>query len=163
MAEAAMMPTTSGRGSWSRIRAFFNANLLNFFAGGLFALLAIFLLYPIVAVLIKSLWGDDGFTLEFYREFLHYNFYYWSLINTLILGFSTMTILVIVGFSFAYLTTRGPVWLRKPLKVCALLPLAAPPYIFAISLITLFGRNGLINKMLDLQFNIYSWTGVIAA
>ena len=83
--------------------------------------------------------------------------------NTLILGFSTMIILVIVGFCFAYLTTRGPLWLRKPLKICALLPLAAPPYIFSISLITLFGRNGLINNLLNLNFNIYSWTGVIAA
>jgi iron(III) transport system permease protein len=44
-----------------------------------------------------------------------------------------------------------------------LLPLAAPPYIFSISLITLFGRNGLINNFLNLDFNIYSWTGVISA
>jgi iron(III) transport system permease protein len=44
-----------------------------------------------------------------------------------------------------------------------LLPLAAPPYIFSISLITLFGRNGLINNLLNLDFNIYSWTGVISA
>jgi iron(III) transport system permease protein len=49
------------------------------------------------------------------------------------------------------------------LKVIALLPLAAPPYIFAISLITLFGKNGLINNFFDLDFNIYSWTGVITA
>jgi iron(III) transport system permease protein len=107
--------------------------------------------------------GDDGFTLEFYKEFFSYNFYYWSLFNTLILGFSTMAILLVVGFCFAYLTTRGPYWARKPLKVLALLPLAAPPYIFAISLITLFGRNGLINNTFHLNLNIYSWGGVIAA
>jgi len=149
------------RSLWYRTRAFFNAHLVRIFALGLFALLAIFLLLPIGYVLIRSLWGDDGFTFNFYVEFFSYNFYYWSLINTLILGFAVMTILLIVGFSFAYLTTRGPLWLRKPLKICALLPLAAPPYIFSISLITLFGRNGLINNLLNLDFNIYSWTGVI--
>jgi iron(III) transport system permease protein len=74
-----------------------------------------------------------------------------------------MVILVVAGFCFAYLTTRGPIWLRKPLKITALLPLAAPPYIFSISLITLFGRNGFINQWFNLDFNIYSWTGVIAA
>ena len=162
MAEAAIESLPSA-GVWYKIRSFFNANLVNIFAGSLFALLAIFLLYPIISVLLKSLWGDDGFTFDFYIEFFSYNFYYWSLLNTLILGFATMIILLIVGFCCAYLTTRGPVWLRKPLKIAALLPLAAPPYIFSISLITLFGRNGLINNLLNLDFNIYSWTGVITA
>ena len=148
---------------WYRLRAFINANLINLFAGGLFALLAVFLLYPIVSVLVFSLWGDHGFTLDFYAEFFKYEFYYWSFFNTLILGLATMVILLIVGFCFAYLTTRGPLWIRKPLKLIALLPLAAPPYIFSISLITLFGKNGMINNLLQLNFNIYSWTGVIAA
>ena len=162
MAEAAAVGLTD-RNWWYKARAFLNANLVNIFAGGLFALLAIFLLYPIITVLIKSLWGEEGFTFDFYVEFFSYNFYYWSLLNTLILGFAVMIILLVVGFCFAYMTTRGPLWLRKPLKIVALLPLAAPPYIFSISLITLFGRNGLINNLFNLDFNIYSWTGVIAA
>ncbi|MFO7645753.1 MAG: hypothetical protein R6W95_15320, partial [Desulfosarcina sp.] len=123
MAEG-LIDSVVDRNWWYRLRAFMNANLVNLFAGGLFALLAIFLLYPIVSVLVFSLWGDHGFTLEFYAEFLEYSFYYWSLINTLILGSSTMILLVVIGFCFAYLTTRGPMWLRKPLKIIALLPLA---------------------------------------
>lgn len=141
-----------------KIRIFVNSHLINMFAGGLFALLAIFLAFPIVMVFIKSLWGDDGFTLGFYQEFFSYNFYYWSFLNTMILGLSAMVILVVVGFCFAYMTTKGPNWLRKPLKVCALMPLCAPPYIFSISLITLFGRNGMVTNFFDLNFNIYSWT-----
>ncbi len=161
MTEVAINPVN--RGWWYSVRAYVNKNLVNIFAGGLFLVLAIFLVYPIAAVLIKSFWGDDGLTFDFYREFFTYNFYYWSLINTLILGLSTMVILLVVGFCFAYLTTRGPEWLRKPLKIVALLPLAAPPYIFSISLITLFGRNGFINNLFNFDFNIYSWVGVIAA
>ncbi|MDP6396051.1 MAG: iron ABC transporter permease [Desulfobacterales bacterium] len=162
MAEAVIGPV-SGNSLWYQVRAFLNAKLVHIFAGGLFTLLAIFLIYPIAAILIKSFWGDEGFTFDFYVEFFSYNFYYWSLINTLILGTSVMLMLVIVGFCFAYLTTRGPQWLRKPLKIIALLPLAAPPYIFAISLITLLGRNGFINNFFDLDLNIYSWAGVITA
>lgn len=162
MAEAVMV-TVSDRNLWYRVRVFINTNLLNLFAGGLFALLAIFLIYPIIAVLVKSLWGDDGFTFDFYVEFFSYNFYYWSLLNTLTMGTVTMVVLLIVGFCFAYLTTRGPLRLRKPLKIVALLPLAAPPYIFAIALISIFGRNGFITNLFNLDFNIYSWTGVVFA
>ena len=125
--EEAVIGSIQSRGLWYRTRAYFSRNLINIFAGALFALLAIFLLYPIGAVLVKSLWGDEGFTLEFYQEFFTFTVYYESLFNTLILGTVTMIILVVVGFCFAYLTTRGPLWLRKPLKIVALLPLAAPP------------------------------------
>lgn len=162
MAEVAMA-TIQPRSIFYRGRTFLSTRLVNIFAGGLFALLAIFLLYPIMAVLVMSLWGDEGFTLDYYLEFFTFNIYYWSLLNTLILGTVTMVVLLIVGFCFAYLTTRGPLWLRKPLKILALLPLAAPPYIFAISLITLLGRNGFVNNLFDLNINIYGWSGVITA
>jgi iron(III) transport system permease protein len=161
-----MAEAVTGNAQWSiwyKARIFINSHLVNMFAGGLFVLLAIFLAYPLVMVFIKSFWGDDGFTLTFYQEFFTYNYYYWSFLNTMILGLSTMFILVVVGFCFAYMTTRGPMWMRKPLKVCALMPLCAPPYIFSISLITLFGRNGMINNFFGMDFNIYSWTGVIVA
>ena len=161
MAEAVI--GNAQRSIWYKARIFINSHLINMFAGGLFTLLAIFLAFPLVMVFIKSLWGDDGFTITFYQEFFTYNYYYWSFLNTMILGLSTMFILVVVGFCFAYMTTRGPNWLRTPLKICALMPLCAPPYIFSISLITLFGRNGMINNFFNLDFNIYSWTGVIVA
>ncbi len=161
MAEAVI--GNAQRSLWYKIRIFVNSYFINIFAGGLFALLAIFLAFPLVMVFIKSLWGDDGFTLSFYQEFFFYNFYYWSFLNTMILGLSVMSILVVVGFCFAYMTTKGPHWLRTPLKICALMPLCAPPYIFSISLITLLGRNGMINNFFNLDFNVYSWTGVIVA
>ena len=37
----------------------------------------------------------------------------------------------------------------------------APPYLFALSLIILFGRNGLITKMFDLHWQLYGFTGVV--
>jgi hypothetical protein len=43
MAEA-VMDSVTDRGIWYKFRSFFNANLVNIFAGGLFTLLAIFLL-----------------------------------------------------------------------------------------------------------------------
>jgi len=61
------------------------------------------------------------------------------------------------------MTTRGPVYLRLPLKVIAFLPLIAPPYIFALSLIILLGRNGIITNLLNLGWSIYGFGGCVLA
>lgn len=163
MTEAAVAARVPEKSMGQGLRDFLNAHLIHIFAIILFALLVIFLVYPILAVFVKSFWGEEGFTLEFYAEFFKFNFYYWSFLNTIILGLVTMVALLIIGFCFAYMTTRGPVWLRKPLKICALLPLVAPPYIFAISLITLLGRNGFLHNLLKLDFSIYGWSGTVIA
>jgi iron(III) transport system permease protein len=147
--------------SGSRVRDFLNANLVNILAAFLFLLLAFFLLYPIIAVLIKSVRDPSGFTLNYYRVFLRADYYYQSLYNTLLLGAINTGVCVVAGFCLAYMTTRGPWLLRKPLKVIALIPLIAPPYLFALSLIILFGRNGLVTRTLDLPWQLYGFTGVV--
>lgn len=148
-------------GSGSRIKDFLNANLINILAALLFLLLAFFLLYPIIAVLIKSIRGPSGFTLEYYRAFFTKNYYYRSLFNTLLLGTINTVVCLVIGFCLAYMTTRGPYLLRKPLKVISLVPLIAPPYLFALSLIILFGRNGLVTRMFDLHWQLYGFAGVV--
>ena len=45
--------------SGSRVKDFLNANMVNILAAFLFLLLAFFLLYPILAVLIKSFRGPS--------------------------------------------------------------------------------------------------------
>jgi len=147
--------------SGSRAKDFLNANLINILAAFLFLLLAFFLLYPIIAVLLKSVQGPSGFTLEYYRAFFSTDYYFQSLYNTLLLGAINTVVCVVVGFCLAYMTTRGPWLLRKPLKIIALIPLIAPPYLFALSLIILFGRNGLVTRALDLHWQLYGFTGVV--
>lgn len=149
--------------SGSRVKDFFNANLINILAVILFLLLAFFLLYPIIAVLIKSFRGPAGFTLEYYREFFSKGYYFQSLYNTLLLGCINTVVCLTIGFCLAYMTTRGPLLLRKPLKIISLVPLIAPPYLFALSLIILFGRNGLITKAFNLDIELYGFGGVVVS
>ena len=129
----------------------------------LFLLLATFLLWPLITVLMKSIFGPEGFTLQYYKKFLTRPYYYESLINTLILGILTTAVCIAVGFIIAYITSRGPRFLRKPLKVLALLPLIAPPYIFALSLIILMGRNGIFTRALNISWDIYGFSGCVIA
>jgi iron(III) transport system permease protein len=147
--------------SGSQVKDFLNANLINILAAFLFLLLAFFLLYPIISVLLKSLRGPSGFTLEYYRAFFSKNYYFQSLCNTLLLGVINTVVCLVIGFCLAYMTTRGPWILRKPLKIISLIPLIAPPYLFALSLIILFGRNGLVTRMFDLHWQLYGFSGVV--
>jgi len=146
-----------------RTRTFVNAQLINIFAAILFLLLAVFLLYPILAVLIKSVKGSQGLTLSHYIKFFAKGYYFKSLTNTLWLGFINTAVCLVVGFCLAYLTTRGPLSLRRPFKMLSLLPLIAPPYLFAISLIILFGHNGILTKALGVKWSLYGFWGVVVA
>lgn len=160
MAEILSIPQ---RNLWEKIKTFINAELIHILAAILFLLLAIFLLYPILAVLIKSIKGPEGLTLSYYAKFFVKGYYFQSLLNTLMLGFINTVVCLIVGFCMAYLTTRGPLSLRKPLKFITMMPLIAPPYLFAISLIILFGRNGILTMALGLKWSIYGFSGVVIA
>ncbi len=148
---------------WERIKEFFNAKFINILALSLFLLLAVFLLFPIFAVLVKSFQSPEGFTLAHYKNFFTHAYFFQSLYNTLLLGLINTIICVSVGFCFAYMTTRGPMALRKPLKIIAMIPLIAPPYLFALSLIILFGRVGLITQTFGVNWEIYGFDGVVIA
>ena len=148
---------------WERVKEFINARFINILAALLFLLLAFFLLYPIVAILIKSFQSPEGFTLSHYKNFFTHAYFFQSLYNTLLLGLINTVLCLVIGFCFAYMTTRGPIAFRKPLKVIAMVPLIAPPYLFALSLIILFGRSGLITNTFNVDWEIYGFDGVVIA
>jgi len=149
--------------AWENVKDFLAAHTVSSMGGLLFLLLAFFLLWPIIAVLIKSVSGPEGFTLEYYRKFLTHSYYYQSFFNTLLLGVLTTSVCLSAGFCIAYITTRGPIRFRTPLKLIALLPLIAPPMIFGLALIILLGHNGIITKTLGLKWSIYGFTGPVIA
>jgi iron(III) transport system permease protein len=161
MTEAAVLPNT--RSKWVSLGNFCSAHILNIIASLLLLIIGVFLIWPITTLLIKSIYGPDGFTLEYYKLFLTKNYYYRSFLNTLLLGVFTTAVCIGIGFCVAYMKTRGPIMLRKPLNIITLLPIIAPPYIFALSLIILFGRSGVITRMFDIDFNIYGFTGCVIA
>jgi iron(III) transport system permease protein len=98
-----------------------------------------------------------------YVEFFSKSYYYKALRNSLILAITTTGLIIPIAFCFAYLGLRGPIYIRGPLRVFGLLPLIAPPFIFALSLILIGGRMGILTKLLHLPFNLYGWPGVIIA
>ena len=98
-----------------------------------------------------------------YSEFFSKSYYYKALRNSIILALTTTTLVIPIAFCFAYLGLRGPTSARGPLRVFGLLPLIAPPFIFALSLILIGGRMGILTRLLHLPFSLYGWPGVITA
>lgn len=102
-------------------------------------------------------------SLATYGRFFSKSYYYRALKNSIVLAIVTTTIVVFVAFCFAYLGLHGPGFIKAPLRVLGLLPLIAPPFIFALSLILIGGRMGILTRLLHLPFNLYGWPGVITA
>ena len=98
-----------------------------------------------------------------YVDFFSKRYYWEALKNSILLAIITTILVVCIAFCFAYLGLRGPDIFKGPLRLLSLLPLIAPPFIFALSLIVIGGRKGILTKAFMLPFHVYGWPGVIIA
>ena len=117
-------------------------------------LLAVFVLFPVVRVL-----AQPGVP-EWVRLLTDPR---WLRLggNTLMIGVLSTVSAVMLGFLFAYATSRPDVPLRNLFKLIAILPLVSPPFVGGLAFILLFGRRGVITySLLGLQGDIYGWHGL---
>ena len=98
-----------------------------------------------------------------YVDFFSKRYYWEALKNSILLAIITTILVVCIAFCFAYLGLRGPEIFKGSLRLLSLLPLIAPPFIFALSLIVIGGRKGILTKAFMLPFHVYGWPGVIIA
>jgi iron(III) transport system permease protein len=98
-----------------------------------------------------------------YRNFFTNSYYYRALRNSIVLAIVSTILVVFIAFCLAYLGLKGPDFMKGPLRVLGLIPLIAPPFIFALALILIGGRMGILTKLFKLPFNLYGWPGVIIA
>lgn len=127
--------------------------------------LALFVLYPLYSVLKTSLMQSDGsIGLGVYRTLLAKSYNRRPLVNSIRLGLVVASLGTVIGFIFAYCTTRVDVPLKGFFKVIAMFPMISPPFIMSLATIMLFGNNGLITKHLLgglVNFKIYGLRGLI--
>ena len=126
-------------------------------------LLLLFVVYPVFSVLVKSFRFKDEPSLVSYASFFKYSYYYRSMLNTLMLGVITTSIIVIISFALSYTVSKTELPFRGFFKIIAILPLISPPFIFSLALIIIAGRRGLIYQLLKISPSIYGWPGLIIA
>lgn len=125
-------------------------------------IIAFFTIIPIYNVFINSLTVDSKISFGNYIESFISHGNVTIIKNTLILGVTTSTISLIIGFIFAYISVYIKIKGKKIFDFIALLPIISPPFIVALSAILLFGRNGIITKkLLGIDFEIYGFYGLV--
>ncbi|MCK5197759.1 MAG: iron ABC transporter permease, partial [Spirochaetales bacterium] len=127
------------------------------------ASLILFIVYPLYSAAKLSLSKDGIFSLNEYKYIFTHSYYKRSIINSVMLGVIVASLSTFVGFIFAYAIAKGKVKGRGFFQSMAILPIISPPFMFALSVILLFGRNGLITaKLLHLDTaGIYGLKGLV--
>ncbi len=126
-------------------------------------LLTLFILYPIFSAAKMSLTPDGKLTASVYRYILTHPQYVRAIRNSVSLGTIVATLATVIGFLFAFALTRVRIRGKRFFQGMALLPIISPPFMFALSVILLFGRNGLITaKLLGMDMaNVYGLKGLV--
>jgi iron(III) transport system permease protein len=128
----------------------------------LFALSAAFIAYPLLEALRLSFVEEGAFSLEIWKRTLSPEFLI-PLWGSVKLGILTATVSTLIGFAFAFLTERTGAGHKKLIGTLATMPVISPPFSLTLSIILLFGNNGLITRQLLRMenFSIYGLGGLV--
>jgi iron(III) transport system permease protein len=139
------------------------------------ALLAVFILYPVVFTIDGSFWSSQpGFpghyTLANFEALLGSKATYVTVVNTVFASGGAAAIAIGLGTVLSIITVRTDTPFRRTLFYLPYFPLAFPVLIANQAWIYLFSeRSGLLNIVArdigfsNLTFNIYSWPGFVFA
>jgi iron(III) transport system permease protein len=143
--------------------------LEHFVMGGAVVALVILVVLPLMSLLLGSVRGDEGLSLEHFAQVLTGRLYVTALKNSLTLGAWTSLFSTIIGLTLAWAVSRTDVPGKPLLQLTATLSYLSPPFLTAIAFTYLFSPNaGLINVLLRdvaglpwLTFNIFSMPGLV--
>ncbi|MBL0140572.1 MAG: iron ABC transporter permease [Betaproteobacteria bacterium] len=146
--------------SWKRDPAWTMVTLAGF------AVLGLFLVWPLVTTFAYSFRGTDGsYGLGGYATFFRDRAYRDSLWNTLILGGAVTATSMIVGGALAVLVARCRFRFSGWVTALPLVTLVIPDVVVAAAWTLILGRQGIVNTWLlpaDWQIgSLYSWWGLI--
>ncbi|MBI1621211.1 ABC transporter permease [Aquamicrobium zhengzhouense] len=147
----------------SQLRILARDPILLALVGVIFAAILVFVVYPLAMVFITSFQDRGQWTLDHYGLLAERRLYKNALANSLSVGAMVGFLGVVIGYIAAFVLTRLDVPFKKLLHLITILPIISPPFVSAVSILFLFGFNGLITKqMLGLQdFSIYGFHGVV--
>ncbi len=138
--------------------------IVGFALSGLFLMTIIFVAYPLFEAVRLSFLENGKFSLGIWKTILQSDGYMSALWGSLKLGCWTATFSTLVGFLFAFVVARTNAPCKKLISTMGVLPVISPPFSLTLSIILLFGNNGLITRWLrviGLDFSIYGLPGLV--
>ena len=129
------------------------------------AMLALFVLYPMLQVLARSVQANDGRFVGFanYTRYFATPAIAASITNSLTVSAITTVITVTLAFVYAYALTRTTMPLRGTFRLVAMLPIFAPSLVQGIAFVYVFGNNGIVTRQTGINVGIYGLKGIVAA
>lgn len=116
--------------------------------------ISIFILYPFIVLLFKSLICNGKFNLDVYKNILKDQQSYVAIKNTIYVSFSVTLLTSLFGGILAWLVTRTDYIYKRAIKTFAFLTFVIPSYVLSISWIEFLGRNGYLNRILKNIFGV---------
>jgi iron(III) transport system permease protein len=128
----------------------------------LFGIAITFVAYPLFESFRLTFFEGGVFSLNIWKRTFSPQ-YLLPLWGSVKLGIITATVSTVIGFAFAFLTERTGVRNKSLIGTLATMPVISPPFSLTLSIILLFGNNGLItNQLLGISnFSVYGLGGLI--
>lgn len=128
---------------------------------GLSSLMVLFILMPLWAMLTKSVQNSDGdfVGLANFVTYFSSSSLWVSVGNTFTLGVLVTLVVGILAFGYAYALTRSCMPFKGLFQILGTAPILAPSLFPAISLIFLFGNQGVAKDLLG-EHSVYGVIGI---
>lgn len=128
---------------------------------GLSTMMVLFILMPLWAMLTKSVQDANGefVGLANFATYFSSSSLWVSVGNTFTLGVIVTSVVGVLAFGYAYALTRSCMPFKGLFQILGTAPILAPSLLPAISLIFLFGNQGIAKEML-LGHSIYGVIGI---
>ena len=117
------------------------------------AFIAVFLVWPVATVLYTAFAdGQGGVTTGHIAAFLSISLMREAFVNSLIVASGSVVLATAIAVPLAYLTVRFEFRGAALVQTLGVLPLVMPPFVGAVAMQLLFGRNGSFNLLLNDAF-----------
>ena len=138
--------------------------IVGFAVIGLFLISLVFVAYPLFESVRLSFLQDGRFTFQIWKTILTSRGYQAALKGSIELGIWTASCSTLLGFLFAFVCSRTNIRFKSFVAAMGTLPVISPPFSLTLSIILLFGNNGLVTRWLGLtHFSIYGLRGLVMA
>ncbi|KRC19097.1 iron ABC transporter permease [Acidovorax sp. Root217] len=121
--------------------------------GLILAFLLLFLLIPVGLVVYTAFINETGaLTIGHFANFFEQSVFRESFFNSLVVSLASVFFASLIAVPLAYLTVRFEFRGALLIQTLGVLPLIMPPFVGAVALQLIFGRNGSLNLLLNEYF-----------
>ncbi|MBX3498216.1 MAG: iron ABC transporter permease [Alphaproteobacteria bacterium] len=118
------------------------------------AFLVAFLIVPVSRVMVAAFEGPTGFTLAHFGDFFRTSLFLESFLNSLYVAVGAVVLASLLSVPCAYFLARFDFRGAGLIQALGVVPLVMPPFVGAVAMQLIFGRNGTVNLLLNDWFGL---------